>query len=101
MAKPKPSDTLSPRAIHGFVSGRVQGVGFRYRTYHKALTNGLAGWVRNLDDGRVEFLAQGQTEKLDAFASWIERGDPPARVDRLDLERVASSPGLRGFEIVE
>jgi acylphosphatase len=76
-------------------------VGFRYRTHHRALAFGLAGWVRNLDDGRVEFMVQGQAEKLDAFAAWIERGDPPARVDRLDLEHVAPSPGLRGFEIVD
>ena len=101
MAKPSPVHPEPQRAIKGFVSGRVQGVGFRYRAYHKALSFSLSGWVRNLDDGRVEFLVQGQTEKIEAFARWIDHGDPPARIDRLDLGRVAPDPGLRGFEIVD
>ena len=49
---------------HIFVSGRVQGVGFRYRTYYLAQSLGLTGWVTNLDDGRVEMELQGKEEDM-------------------------------------
>ena len=55
------------------VSGRVQGVGFRDATRTRANELGLAGWVRNLSDGRVEVQAAGSGEKLDALADWLDR----------------------------
>lgn len=57
-----------------FVSGRVQGVGFRDFTLREALSIGLAGWVRNLDDGRVEAYAVGTAEQLDGLAARLHRG---------------------------
>ncbi|HXG29981.1 MAG TPA: acylphosphatase [Nevskiales bacterium] len=62
------------------VSGRVQGVGFRYATLHEAHRLGLSGWVRNLPDGRVEVLAQGAPDRVEALCAWLQRGPPAARV---------------------
>ncbi len=62
------------------VSGRVQGVGFRYATLDEARRLGLDGWVRNLPDGRVEVLARGEAARLDQFYHWLLQGPPAARV---------------------
>ena len=64
-----------------FVSGRVQGVGFRYWTTGKARHLGLVGWVRNRRDGRVEVLAFGEKSALDSLAKDLERGPPGAQVE--------------------
>jgi acylphosphatase len=66
---------------HFRISGRVQGVGFRFGAYAEAQRLGLSGWVRNLADGQVEALACGETAALDAFESWLARGPSSARVD--------------------
>jgi len=58
--------------IHAFASGRVQGVNFRYYTYRKATQLNLKGYARNLDDGRVEILAQGSRDDLDRLIEFIK-----------------------------
>ena len=58
---------------HIFVSGRVQGVGFRYRTYYLAQSLGLTGWVTNLDDGRVEMELQGKEEDMNQLFRRLEQ----------------------------
>jgi len=79
------------------VSGRVQGVGFRWWLTGEAVALGLAGWVRNLGDGRVEALAIGEASALDRLAAICESGPPGARVDA--VERIAADDdGSRGFE---
>lgn len=55
------------KQLHVYFSGRVQGVGFRYTTVGMAMTLGLKGWVRNLPDGRVEALAEGEERILEEF----------------------------------
>lgn len=85
-------------AIHARVSGRVQGVGFRYTCCHEARRLGLSGWVRNEPDGSVEVWAEGGAEKLDRFAQWLRRGPPGARVDSLDCEK-RQRAGYRDFAI--
>ena len=83
-------------AARFFVSGRVQGVGFRASTRFRALDLGLAGYARNLDDGRVEAFVQGAAKDIETFAKWLQVGPPLARVD--DVERVAAEPEPRiGF----
>jgi acylphosphatase len=62
------------------ISGRVQGVGFRYFTHAVASREGLRGWVRNLPDGRVEAAAEGEQEALERFERHIRTGPPGARV---------------------
>jgi acylphosphatase len=66
------------------VTGRVQGVGFRAAVQGKALFLGLAGWVRNRDDGAVEGLAGGNTSDLETFREFLHRGPPAARVTNVE-----------------
>jgi acylphosphatase len=62
------------------VSGRVQGVGFRISCYRRATRLGLAGTVRNLPDGRVEVVAEGEREAVNELVAWCRRGPPAAWV---------------------
>lgn len=87
-----------PAAFHACVSGRVQGVGFRYTCYNEARRLGLSGWVRNEPDGDVEIWAEGSAEKLDRFLQWLHRGPPGARIDRVNYEKHQPA-GYSAFEI--
>lgn len=74
------------KTIHAIITGRVQGVGFRWATRRKAQGLGLVGYVRNLTDGSVEVVAQGEALPMQNFMSWLEAGGPiGARVDNLRL----------------
>lgn len=86
-------------AIHFIVSGRVQGVCFRASTQEQARRLGLLGYVRNLDDGRVEVLAAGTDEALDALAQWLQQGPPLSRVDGVDRQAAVVSVDADPFEI--
>lgn len=66
------------------ISGLVQGVFFRYAAQAKAKELGLAGWVRNLPDGKVECAAEGERNCLEAFRNWAEKGPPLAVVERVE-----------------
>jgi acylphosphatase len=81
------------------ITGRVQGVGFRYALQDEAEKLGLAGWVRNRRDGSVEALAQGSPQALEALAAWARRGPPAARVTSLRIEAAPDEPGTAGFEL--
>jgi acylphosphatase len=83
---------------HLWVSGRVQGVSFRAYTGREAVRLGLAGWVRNSDDGRVEAEFEGPRPVVDAMIAWCHRGSPSARVSAVDVSWVAPL-GDSGFEI--
>ena len=80
------------------VSGRVQGVGFRAFVVDAARAEGLAGWVRNLADGRVAVQAEGDAEALARFEWRLWQGPPMARVDDVAGEEVAPA-GAIGFRI--
>jgi acylphosphatase len=81
------------------ISGKVQGVGYRYFTARVAREFGLAGWVRNLPDGRVEALATGQLARLKRFAAELRIGPPRAEVASVDVEDTATDAKLEGFHI--
>ncbi len=66
--------------VHVFISGKVQGVFFRSSTREKAQELGLTGWVRNLDDGRVEAIFEGEKEAVGKIVVWTRRGPENARV---------------------
>jgi acylphosphatase len=68
------------------VSGRVQGVGFRYFVQSVARRESLTGWVRNLEDGRVEAAVAGERDALDRFDRAIRQGPPGARVDKVVVD---------------
>jgi len=72
------------RVVRYLVSGRVQGVGYRYFIARQAAGLGVAGWVRNLPDGRVEALAQGDEPALAAFEGRLWEGPPSARVTAVE-----------------
>jgi acylphosphatase len=66
--------------LHLIVSGRVQGVGFRFSAYDEAKDLAVAGWVRNLASGEVEIVAEGARENLQILAAWAHLGPPSAHV---------------------
>ncbi len=70
---------------HFVVAGRVQGVGFRWFTVDAASREGLGGWVRNLSDGRVEAVAEGESERVARFEAALWRGASRARVEDVQV----------------
>jgi len=80
------------------VSGRVQGVFFRDACQRLAWEHGVAGWVRNLPDGRVEAVFEGPAGDVDAMVEWSRRGPRYAAVDHVDVQ--AEPPeGLEEFRV--
>lgn len=67
-------------ALHLLITGRVQGVGFRYAMCRQAESLGLEGWVRNRRDGSVEAVVVGAPERVELMHAWARRGPPGARV---------------------
>jgi acylphosphatase len=84
---------------HAYISGRVQGVNFRYYTRQHALNLGLTGWVRNVRDGRVEAIFCGKKEQVAKMLKWCEEGPPAARVDNVQVEWEQPADPLLGFDI--
>ena len=76
-------DKLGRARLHLIVSGRVQGVGFRFSAYDEAKDLALAGWVRNLGNGDVEIVAEGKQENLQMLAAWAHLGPPSAHVTQV------------------
>jgi acylphosphatase len=74
-------------------------VGFRYYARREALSLGLRGWVRNLPDGSVELVAEGEPEALAAFREWLEEGPPGASVRDIDVETRAPTGHFSDFSI--
>jgi acylphosphatase len=81
------------------VSGRVQGVGYRFFADEAARVENLSGWVRNLPDGRVETLVEGDAEAVERFGRQIARGPRGARVDRIETSEEVPDGRIRAFEI--
>ena len=88
------------RTIKIIVSGRVQGVAFRYYTRKKALEIGLSGTVRNLPDGTVEIFASGPSERIAELISWTNEGSPAARVTGVDVKDWGIISDLDSFKII-
>ncbi len=81
------------------VSGRVQGVGFRYFTQNKAEERGLTGWVRNLADGRVEVLAFGPESELEQFMLVLREGSLGSKVIDLHFQWLQEKQEFTNFTI--
>jgi acylphosphatase len=88
------------KRFHVHISGRVQGVFFRANTLKAARSLGLTGWVRNLPDGRVETVFEGEQTNADAMLAWCRTGTPPARVDQVEDEEENAEDGFTSFDIV-
>lgn len=78
-------------AKHLRISGRVQGVGFRYSMEHEAQRLGVTGWVRNRRDGTVEAVVDGSAEAVQAMIHWSRRGPPAARVTDVSVTDAAGT----------
>ena len=86
-------------SLHATVTGTVQGVYFRAWVFDQAQSLGLTGWVRNLQDGEVEILAQGAPENLDAFKERLPQGSPLSRVQSVKTEMIDYDKQYSEFEI--
>lgn len=84
--------------VHGVVTGRVQGVNFRWSMQQQAAGLGVGGWVRNRADGRVEFEAEGSDDAVSALVTWAHTGPAAAYVERVETHRVAPA-SERSFRI--
>jgi acylphosphatase len=87
------------KATRFLVSGMVQGVGFRFFSVRAARGLGISGFARNLEDGRVEVVAQGSGEALGRFEEALRQGPRGGRVERVEASDAALDPDLNGFEI--
>jgi acylphosphatase len=81
------------------VSGRVQGVGYRYFALDAARREGLHGYVTNNDDGTVEAVAEGEAEAVDRFERALRRGPSHSRVETVIVDDIAPASAGTGFEI--
>ena len=88
------------RVARRFVlSGRVQGVGFRYFTLDAARREGVHGYVTNNDDGSVEAVAEGEAESVERFERALRRGPSRSRVEHVTIDEVEPAMTGTGFEI--
>lgn len=84
---------------HVYVSGRVQGVFFRSETQDEALRHGLTGWVRNMPDGRVEAIFEGEKDSVDRLIEFCRRGPLGARVSNVEVAWESYGGDFHGFRI--
>ncbi|HIH43582.1 MAG TPA: acylphosphatase [Candidatus Methanoperedenaceae archaeon] len=84
---------------HVLVSGRVQGVSYRSSTVDEARRLGIRGWVRNLPDGRVEAVFEGDKDAVEELVGWCRTGPPHARVAGVDVEWDEDRDEFRGFAV--
>lgn len=88
-------------ARQAFYEGRVQGVGFRWTVKNLARGFDVTGWVRNLSDGRVELLAQGDSEEVTAFLEAVAESDLKAHIKKAEHHPATAQTPARGFAIVD
>ena len=92
-----PEDTLT---VNMKITGKVQGVGFRYFVLRQAQELGITGWVSNKSNGDVEALAQGEKEGLERFVIKVKEGTTFSRVEDVSLNWVNEADQYFGFEII-
>lgn len=87
--------------VHLWISGKVQGVSYRASmdSQARAVPSGLRGWVRNLPDGRVEALIQGQRQAVLELVKWSHKGPSGAQVSDVEAKEEALSPSLEPFHV--
>ncbi|MFH0926591.1 MAG: acylphosphatase [bacterium] len=99
--KPSKEPTMIPakKQAHVLITGIVQGVSFRYSTHLQANTLGVNGWVKNLPDGRVEAVFEGDEDKVDKIVKWCHQGPTGAVVSNIKVNWQECSGEFKGFTI--
>ncbi len=87
------------KQLHAFITGRVQGVGFRWYVIKQARPLGLNGWVRNLSDGRVEVLAEGVKRDLETLLDYLHKGPSYSLVQDVDADWKDPGGLSGGFDV--
>ena len=85
--------------LHAFVKGVVQGVFFRANTQLTSKRLGLKGWVKNLSNGRVEVLAEGDKKELELLLKYLHNGPVGSKVEKVEYEYSDESKGFKEFTI--
>ena len=93
-------DKTTMKTSHVIVKGLVQGVCFRDYTRREADHLGICGWVRNLPDGTVETVIQGEKSKVDAMLAWLKKGSPHAAVETLVVSEPSDPEKFSSFTIL-
>ena len=93
------AETGDCQQLYAIVTGRVQGVSFRYYTVQRARELGVVGWVRNRQDGRVEVVAEGTTSQLEALLAFLHKGPPAAKVQSLETEWRPPTDDYSDFDV--
>ncbi|HDN97703.1 MAG: acylphosphatase [Candidatus Omnitrophota bacterium] len=88
------------KRYHLFVSGIVQGVGFRWYTQRIARANNICGWVKNLPDGRVEIIAEGDEKDMDNFLKQLKEGHLGRNIEKIDKYEEEYEGKYTDFSIV-
>ena len=87
------------QCVHILVTGKVQGVFFRQATRVAAIKYNVTGWVKNLDDGRVEILIEGEDKSVDSVMAWCNYGPANSRVDNIEVTNEDYSGNFESFEV--
>lgn len=87
------------QTVHARIQGRVQGVFFRDFTRKEAQRLGLTGWVRNMPDGSVEAMLQGDEGKISQMKTWLSQGSPQAEVSDVSLRPIGDADLYNSFQI--
>lgn len=87
-------------ARHVFYEGRVQGVGFRYTVKRIARGFDVVGWVRNLEDGRVELQVSGDEAEVESFLEDITESELKSHIKKVEAHTIPPLQGVKGFDIV-
>jgi len=90
---------MKKRRAHVWITGRVQGVFFRTYTQDAAHRTGVAGWVRNLPDGRVEAVFEGDWDNVEKMIAWCHEGSPLCRVDKVEVIEEVYSGEFHGLTV--
>ncbi|MCV0400909.1 MAG: acylphosphatase [Nitrosopumilus sp.] len=91
---------MSNQRIRLFVTGKVQGVFFRQTLKVMAKKNDVFGWVKNLEDGRVEAVLEGETEKVSRLIEWAHGGPANARVEDVDIRNEKFTGEFSKFDVL-
>lgn len=92
---------MKKRRAHVWISGRVQGVFFRAYTEEAARRIGVAGWARNIADGRVEAVFEGDADKIEKMIDWCWEGSPFSRVEKVEVVEEVYSGDSDRFVIID